>query len=66
MSRLQFEQESNEATPIQSGSGCWAAYYVVGAPSVRRQCTVSTGSVIDFSTVRDAPPSTSSRARWWP
>ena len=63
MSRLQFEQESNEATPIQSGSGRWEPRAV---SSVRRQCAVNTGSVIDFSTVRDAPPSTSSRARWWP
>ncbi len=30
------------------------------------QCAISTGSVIEFSTVREAPPSTSSGARLWP
>ena len=30
------------------------------------QCAINTGSVIELSTVREAPPSTSSRARLWP
>ncbi len=32
----------------------------------RPQCDISTGSVIDASTVRVAPPITSSRQREWP
>lgn len=40
-----------------------------GAPSRARggfQCTISTGAVMDSSTVRVAPPSTNSRARLCP
>ncbi len=37
-----------------------------GRGRVAAQCAINTGSVIDFSTVREAPPSTSSRARLWP
>ena len=35
-------------------------------PRALAQCAISTGTVIDCSTLRDAPPSTSSRARLWP
>ncbi len=38
----------------------------LGRGRAAAQCAINTGSVIDFSTVREAPPSTSSRARLWP
>ena len=37
-----------------------------GAVAGTHQCAINTGSVIELSTVREAPPSTSSRARLWP
>jgi hypothetical protein len=37
-----------------------------GARSAGVQWAISTGSVGDVSTVREAPPSSNSRARLWP